>query len=157
ETEQRTAFANTVRLALRLDPLRPELLERRRQVVDGERDMAVAGAELVRATVVVVGQLELLLLSGNAEEVVRRLLLTVPDDVHVATELEPERLVERPALLGIGDSVHRVQIARHAGHRKREDGPIGPLRRERIAAKLLTWPCTSSFSRSRQCSQRSSP
>src|SRR5438034_10561320 len=84
-------------------------------VVDRERDVPVAGPELVGATVVVVRQLELFVLAGDAEEVVRRLLLAVPDDVHVATELEAERLVEGAALLRIRDPVHRVQVTRHAG------------------------------------------
>ena len=42
-------------------------------------------------------QLELFVLPGHAEEVVRRLPLTVPHDVHVAAELQAERLVERAA------------------------------------------------------------
>ena len=60
------------------------------------------------------GELELLLLAGDAEEVVRRFLLAVPDDVHVAAELEPERLVERTASVRVGDAVHGVQIAGHS-------------------------------------------
>ena len=67
------------------------------EVVDADRDVAVAGPEVVRSAVVVQRQLELLVLAGEAEEVVRRLPLAVPDDVHVAAELEAERLVERAA------------------------------------------------------------
>ena len=58
------------------------------------RDVAVRRAELVGAAVVVERQLELLLLAGHAEEVVRRLELAVADDRQLAPELEPERLVE---------------------------------------------------------------
>src|SRR5262249_43231308 len=80
------------------------------------RDMAVGGAELVGAPVVVEGELELFLLAGHAEEVVRRLELAVPDDRELATELHAERLVEGTAPVRIGDPDHRVQIARcHAG------------------------------------------
>ena len=75
--------------------------------------MPIGGAELVAAAVVVERQLQLLLLAGDTEEVVGRLLLALADDVHLAAELEPERLVKRPAPLGIGDSVHGVEIARH--------------------------------------------
>jgi hypothetical protein len=64
------------------------------------RDVAVAGPEVVSPAVVVEGQLELLLLAGHSEEVVRRLPFAVSHDVHVAAKLEPELLVEDAALLG---------------------------------------------------------
>src|SRR5262249_39658065 len=47
------------------------------------------------------------------EEVVRRLDCAIADDVEVAREGEPERLVERAAAPGIGDPHHRVQETRH--------------------------------------------
>src|SRR5205814_8731812 len=94
EAEPRAALADLVRRPLRLDPLVLQACERLVEVVDPERDVPVCVAEVVRAPVVVEGELELLVLAGHAEEVVRRLLLAVPDDVHVATELHPERLVE---------------------------------------------------------------
>src|SRR5438270_49272 len=81
--DKRAAFADAVRLPLGLDSLLRELGERRGHIVDRERDVAVAGAELVRAAVVVVRQLEHGVLSADPEEVVRRLELAVPDDVHV--------------------------------------------------------------------------
>ena len=65
--------------------------------------MAIARAELVPAAVVVVRQLEHSLLVAHGEEVVGRLDLPVADDVEVACEREAEGLVERAALLGIGD------------------------------------------------------
>ena len=88
--------------------------ERLGHVVDRERDVPVARAELVRAPVVVERELEHRFLVADPEEVVRRLELALADDVHVALEREAERLVERAALLGIRDPDHRVQELRHA-------------------------------------------
>src|SRR5262249_27785680 len=125
EAEERTALADLVRRLLRLDPVLRELGQRRVHVVDRKRDVAVARPEVVRASVVVERQLELFLLPGHREEVVRRLSLPVTDDVHVTAELEAERLVEGAAPIGIGDAVHGVEIARHgeivrrAGARRR--------------------------------------
>src|SRR2546421_2573791 len=115
EAEQRAAFSHAIRLSLGLDSLILEPRERLLQIVHGQRDMSVPCAEVVRATVVVERQLELLVLTGDAEKIVRGLLLAVPDDVHLAPELEPERLVEGAALPGVGDPHHGVQIARHDG------------------------------------------
>ena len=109
ETEQRSALTHAIRLALGLDPLLLQLRERAVEVVHGERDVAVTGAEVVRAAVVVERQLELRILAGDAEEVVRRLLLAAADDVELATELEPERLIESPTLPG---SVMRYIVCR---------------------------------------------
>src|SRR5947207_3421668 len=78
-------------------------------------------AELVRAAVVVGRQLEHRLLVAHREEVVRRLELTVADDVELARESKPERLVEGAAPLRVGDPDHRVQEAGPRGHRKRGD------------------------------------
>ena len=74
-----------------------------------------ARAELVGAAVLVVRQLELFLLVGEAVEVERRLLLAVADDRRLAPELVPERLVERAAARRVGDAEHGVEITgRHA-------------------------------------------
>src|SRR4249919_724181 len=116
EAEARAALAHRVRRPLRLDPLSLERVERPVEVVDADRDVAVAAAEVVRAPVVVERQLEDVLAVRQAEEVVGGLLLAVSDDVHLAAEREPERLVERPALLRVGDPDHRVEIACHGGH-----------------------------------------
>src|SRR3954452_10841210 len=113
EAEQGTPLADAVRRLLRLDPVLPELGQRRVHVVDRDRDVAVAATEVVRAPGAVEGQLELFLLAGHREEVVRRLLLPVADDVHVTAELEDERLVEGAASFRVGDAVHGVEIARH--------------------------------------------
>src|SRR5262245_39552310 len=85
--------------------------------------MAVCSAEVVGAAVVVERELELLLLVGDTVEVVRRLELAVADDLHLAPELEPERLVERAAATGIGDAVHRVQVPGHAAILRMRRGP----------------------------------
>jgi hypothetical protein len=50
--------AGAVRRLLRLDALGRELLEGAVEVVDGDRDVVVAGAEVVGVDPVVVGQLE---------------------------------------------------------------------------------------------------
>src|SRR5439155_25779713 len=112
EAEQRAALAHAVRLPLGLDALLFQRGERLPEVVDREGDVSIPRADVVRAAVVVERELELLSLAGGAEEVVRRFLFAVADDVHVAAELQAERLVERAALLGIGDPIHGVQIAR---------------------------------------------
>src|SRR5262249_54941027 len=77
------AVPHRVRRALRLDPLLGQAGERAVEVVHPDRDVPVPAAEVVRTAVVVEGELELLLLAGEAEEVVRRLEFPVPDDVQV--------------------------------------------------------------------------
>ena len=114
EADQRAALAHAVGLAFGLDALLLQLRERLLEVVDADRDVAVAGAEVVGAAVVVERQLEHRLLVADAEEVVRRLELAVADDVHVALEAEAERLVEGAALLRIRDPDHRVEEVSHA-------------------------------------------
>ena len=75
EAEPRAALAYLVRLALGLDALGGQALERAVEVLDRQRDVPVAGAELVGVDAEVVGQLELgRVLTGDAEEVVRRLV-----------------------------------------------------------------------------------
>src|SRR4051812_42762737 len=113
EADERAAFADAVRLPFGLDALLLQLRERCREVVDADGNVAVAGAEVVGAAVVVEGQLEHRLLVADAEEVVRRLELSVSDDLHVALEAEAERLVEPTALLGVSDPHHRVQKLGH--------------------------------------------
>ena len=86
EGDERAAGPYLVRRALRLDPvlvLQPR--ERGVDVVDGDRDVPVSGAELVGVDAEVVGQLELRLrFPGNAEEVVDGL---VPDRQLAAREV----------------------------------------------------------------------
>src|SRR5439155_21357096 len=93
ETEARTALAARVRRPLGLDSLARALCEGSVEVLDPDRDVPVAAAEVVAATVVVECQLEHRLLVADREEVVRRLQLAVADDVEVAREGEAERLV----------------------------------------------------------------
>src|SRR5262249_31013073 len=143
EAQQAPALADAVGVPLRFDALLLQRLERGREVVDRERDVPVAGAEVVRAAIVVVGELELLVLAGDAEEVVRRLLLAVPDDVHIAAELEAERLVEGAALLRVGDAVHGVEVASHAA--EASAGPRAGSRTARRPAirRASDTPCAS--------------
>src|SRR5204863_5431008 len=146
EAKPRAALADGVRWPLRLDPLHREPLERPVKVVDADRDVAIARAELVRAPVVVIGQLEHRLLVAEREEVVRRLQLSVADDVEVAGEREAERLVERAAARRVGDAVHRVQKGGHPGDRTRapKDGGYGPaaLRCQFLATELCRRRCS---------------
>src|SRR6059058_5496386 len=114
EAEPRAALADAVGLALGLDALLGQAPQRAVEVVDADRDVAVAGAEVIRTAVVVVGQLQDRVVAAHREEVVRRLLLSVPDDVQLAVEREAERLVEGAAPAGVGDPYHRVQEGR--GH-----------------------------------------
>src|SRR6266540_2380104 len=142
EAQERAALAHAVRLPFRPDSLLAEPLERVCEIVDADRDMAVAGAELVCAAVVVERQLELLLLARKAEEVVRRLELAVAHDRQLAPELHSESLVEGAAPLRIGDADHRVQVARHAGilreGRLHVGGPLAERRdRERAERELV--------------------
>ncbi len=80
------------------------------EILDANRDVTITGTEVVGAAVVVERELELFCLAGEPEKVVRRLNLAVADDVHVATKLQPECLVEGAAAGWIGDAVHRVEV-----------------------------------------------
>src|SRR5689334_15481463 len=90
EAEAVPSGAHRIRRPLGLDSLLLQPRERPVEVVDRERDVTVARAEVVRSPVVVVRELEFLVLAGHAEEVVRRLLRAVTDDVELAPELETE-------------------------------------------------------------------
>src|ERR671924_1153327 len=105
EADPRAPLAHPVRRPLRLDPLSRQFLERRVEVVDGQRDVAVAGPDLIRVDAEVVRQLELRrVLAWDAEEVVDRLVA----DRQLAPLLEAERLVEGDRPLRIGHAVARV-------------------------------------------------
>src|SRR5262249_27279344 len=93
-------------------------------------------SDVVAPAVVVQRQFELDILAGRCEEVVRRLQLTIPDDRELAFELEPQRLVEAPARLEVGDPVHRVEESRHARIIR------GPPRRARSGRGKPTLRCT---------------
>src|SRR5207253_3518362 len=75
EAEARAALAHRVRRPLGFDALFAEAGQRAVEILDADRDVAVAGAELVGAPVVVVRQLEDVLLVADREEVVRRFQL----------------------------------------------------------------------------------
>ena len=81
-----------------------ELLERRVHVVDGDRDVAVGGAELIRVDAEVVRQLEPLAVAGQAHEDVDRLLA----DRKPPALLEAERVVEGDRAIDVGDPVAGV-------------------------------------------------
>ena len=93
EADPRAALAHPVRRLLGLDALARRAAERAVEVVDGQRDVVVAGAELVGVDAVVVGQLEPVAVAGQAHEDVDRLVA----DRHPAALLEAERLVEGDA------------------------------------------------------------
>src|SRR5207237_1821993 len=93
-----------IRRLLGLDALRAESLERRVEIVDRDRDVTVAGPELVRGDGEVVGQLEPVAVPGETHEDVDRL---VPNRKPPAL-LEPERLVERHRPVDVGDAVAGV-------------------------------------------------
>src|SRR5687768_8355791 len=88
EAEARPTLADAVGRALGLDALLGEPPQRAVQILHTDGDVAVRRAQLVGAAVVVERQLELLLLAGQAKEVVRRLELAVPDDRQLAPEVE---------------------------------------------------------------------
>src|SRR5213083_880552 len=58
EAQARAALADRVGRTLGLDALPGQALQGRVQIVDGDRNVAVAGADLVRVDAEVVGQLE---------------------------------------------------------------------------------------------------
>src|SRR5262249_42868845 len=107
------ALADLIRRPFGLDALLREARARLVGVLDAGGDVPVGGAQLVRAPVVVEGQLEHAIVVAHREEVVRRLALPVTDDVEVPREGEAERLVERTALLRIRDPDHGVQESGH--------------------------------------------
>src|SRR6476659_10035476 len=77
EAEPRAAFAHLVWIALGLDALLLQRGERLLEVIDPDRYVPVGGSQLVGPAVGVPRQLELLVLSRHAEEVVRRLVVAV--------------------------------------------------------------------------------
>src|SRR4051794_13946354 len=91
EAEPRPSFADAVRLALRLDSRVLQPRKGRVEVVDADRDVAVARPLLVGASVMVERQLELLFLARSTEEIVRRLELAVADDRCLTPEFEAQR------------------------------------------------------------------
>ncbi len=72
-------------------------------------------------------------------EVVRRLDLAVPDDVHVALEAEAQRLVEGAALLRIGDPDHRVQEVSMPGSYGPDSTARSTRRHGTSASSSMSW------------------
>lgn len=74
---------------MQAQPWLGEAGERTVEIVDADRDVAVARPDVVGASVVVEGQHELGVVAGEGVEVVGRLELSVADDVEVAGEVHP--------------------------------------------------------------------
>src|SRR6187431_2605613 len=116
EAESGAPLSHSVRRALGLDPLAAELLERPVEVVHGERDVAVAGTELVGVDAEVVGELQAVVVPGQAHENVDRLVA----NRKLPALFEPECLVEGDRAVGVGDSVagvdqlHRARLTHAA-------------------------------------------
>src|SRR3954453_8106583 len=104
EADPRAALADPVGRLLGFDAVAAEPLEGAVEVVDGERDVVVARAELVVVDAVVVGQLEPVAVARNAHEHVDRLVA----DRHPPPLLEAERLVEGDRAVDVADAVAGV-------------------------------------------------
>ena len=110
EADPRAALAHLVGRALGLDPDARELLERGVQVVDGQGDVAVARADVVRAVLVFVpGQLQAVAVAGQAHEDVDRLVA----DRQPPAFLEAQLLVERDRPVDVRDPVAGVDQLAH--------------------------------------------
>src|SRR3954470_3765875 len=104
ETDPRAALAQPVRRLLGLDAMAAQPLEGAVEVVDGQRDVVVARAELVGLDAVVVGELEPVAVAREPHEDVDRLLA----DRHPPPLLEAEGLVERDGAIDVADAVAGV-------------------------------------------------
>src|SRR5436853_7523400 len=105
EAQPRAALADGVRRLLGLDAVLAQTGERAVEVLDGDRDVVVAGAEVVAVDAVVVGELEARVVAGEAHEDVDRLIA----DREAGALLEAERLVEADRAVDVADPVARVQ------------------------------------------------
>src|SRR3954451_14152839 len=110
EADPRAPLADAVGRLLRLDALVLEVLERRVEVRRGDRDVVVAGAELVGVDAVVVRELEAVLVAGQAHEDVDRLFA----DRQAPALLEAEALVEGDRAVDVADAIAGVD---ERGHR----------------------------------------
>src|SRR5215207_3534927 len=104
EAQPRAALAHGIGRLLRLDAHAGETLERAVHVLDGDRDVVVARAELVALDAVVVGQLEARAVAGQAHEDVDRLVA----DREAADLLEAEFLVELDGSVDVADAITRM-------------------------------------------------
>src|SRR4051812_36381953 len=111
EAEPVAAVAHGVGRPLGLDAEVGQALKGRVEVVDRERDVPVAGADLVRALLVLVpGQLEPRAVAGEAHEDVDGLVA----DRHPGQLLEAELLVELDAAVDLEDAVTGVDELAHS-------------------------------------------
>ncbi len=104
EAQSRAALADLVGRLLGRDPLGGEARQRAVEVLDRERDVVVAGAEVVLGHAEVVGQLEPVAVAGEPHEDVDRLVA----DGHPPALLEAERLVEGDRAVDVADPVAGV-------------------------------------------------
>src|SRR4051812_43095203 len=104
EADPGAAGADLIGRLLRLDALLAQPRERAVEILDGERDVVVARAELVGVDAEVVRELEPVAVAREAQEDVDRLVA----DGHAATLLEPERLVEGDGPVDVPDPVAGV-------------------------------------------------
>src|SRR5687767_6811060 len=104
EADPVAALPHAVGRLLRLDALARQLAQRAVEVVDGERDVVVARAELVGVHAVVVGELEPVAVARESHEDVDRLVA----DRHAPPLLEAERLVELHGAVDVADLVAGV-------------------------------------------------
>src|SRR4051794_6975845 len=105
EAQARAALADAVRRLLGLDALLAQALEGAVEILHGDRDVVVAGAELVAVDAVVVGQLEPRIVARQAHEDVDRLVA----DRHPGALLEAERFVEADGTVDVADAIAGVQ------------------------------------------------
>src|SRR3954451_15133706 len=111
EADPRPALAHAVGRLLGLDALVLQVREGRIEVGRRDRDVVVAGAELVGLDAVVEGQLQAVLVAGQAHEDVDRLVA----DRHAPALLEAEGLVEGDRAVDVADAVAGVDERGHRG------------------------------------------
>src|SRR4051812_29499147 len=110
EADAGAALADGVGRPLRLDPLLRERAESAVEVVDRDRDVAVAGADLIGAVLVLVpGQLEPRAVARESHEDVDRLVA----DREPGELLEAELLVEADRAIDVRDAVAGVDQLAH--------------------------------------------
>ena len=124
EAQARAALAHGVGRLLGLDALPGQAGQRRVEVVDGDRDVVVAGAQLVGVDAEVVGQLQARAVAGQPHEDVDGLVA----DRHASQLLEAERLVEGDRAVDVADAIARMDQG-HAwqsiGHDRGEEHASG--------------------------------
>src|SRR5215211_2697294 len=109
EAQAVAALAHGVRRLLGLDALPRELGECAVEILGRDRDVVVAGAEVVAVDARVVGELEPRAVVGQAHEDVGRAI----GEIEAADLLESERVVEGDGPVDVADPVTGVDEGRH--------------------------------------------